>query len=307
MKYYVLNFLFITTLILAGYFYQDKIIDLLNNSQLKDLLIIKSEILNKSTTLLEIKKEIKIANPLRGPINVAPKLLSVDEVLVWTNSHRVQNNNLPPLIFNEKLASAARLKAVDMFNLQYFAHYSPSDVGPGDLANQVNYEFIAFGENLALGNFEDSKTLVQAWMDSPGHRANILNNRFTEIGVAVLKSIYEGDEVWMAVQEFGKPLSDCPSIDNDLNNQIKNNDAELGRLKEELNQKKQAIDEWEEQRKEEENRGFNRGRVNQEEYMSRVDEYNRLVNIYNDLAQSMKEMIDRYNQQIVTFNQCIVN
>src|SRR3989344_5171709 len=155
MKYYILNFLFIIALILVGYLYQDKIIDFINNNQLEDLSNIKSEILNKSAALLEIKKEIKFANPLKGPINVAPKLLSVDEVLVWTNNHRAQNN-LPPLVFNEKLASAARLKSADMFNFQYFAHASPEGVGPGDLAGQVNYEFITFGENLALGNFEDS-------------------------------------------------------------------------------------------------------------------------------------------------------
>src|SRR3989344_3216924 len=58
------------------------------------------------------------------------------------------------------------------------------------------------GENLILGNFLSEKEAVQHWMDSPGHRANILNNRFTEIGVAFIKGQYQGDTVWIGVQEI---------------------------------------------------------------------------------------------------------
>ena len=65
-----------------------------------------------------------------------------------------------------------------------------------------------------MGNFKNDQDLVSAWLNSPGHRANILNTRFTEIGTAVLKGFYEGREVWMAVQEFGLPLSSCPNPDS---------------------------------------------------------------------------------------------
>ena len=58
-------------------------------------------------------------------------------------------------------------------------------------------------------------------MASPGHRANILNSRFIDIGVAVKEGEYQGKETWLAVQEFGEPLSDCPSPSTDLRFQLK--------------------------------------------------------------------------------------
>ena len=118
---------------------------------------------------------------------------------------------MPALLENTKLDQSAELKAQDMLKNQYFAHTSPSGMAVGNLAEKVGYEFIAIGENLALGNFENDEALVQAWMDSPGHRANILNSRYQEIGVAVLKGVFEGRTTWLAVQHFGLPLSVCPS------------------------------------------------------------------------------------------------
>jgi len=122
------------------------------------------------------------------------------------------------------------LQLDDIFEKQYFAHISPEGLGPSDLAEKSGYEYIMIAENLALGNFKDDNTLVNAWMDSPGHRANILNNRYTEIGVAVGKGFFSesnennkeeiATEVWIAVQEFGLPLSSCPKPEESLLNTI---------------------------------------------------------------------------------------
>src|SRR6185369_15716694 len=119
-------------------------------------------------------------------------------------------SGLPALKENALLDKAAKKKLDDMFAQQYFEHINPQGKGPSDLAKSVGYDYIAIGENLALGNFKNDAELVQAWMDSPGHRANILNKQYTEIGVAVGQGTYEGKKTWLAVQEFGRPTSSCP-------------------------------------------------------------------------------------------------
>jgi uncharacterized protein YkwD len=93
-----------------------------------------------------------------------------------------------------------------MFENQYFAHESPTGEKVSDLAKKFGYDFLLIGENLAMGNFSSDEDLVLAWMESPGHRENILNEKYQEIGVAVKKGIFEGKEVWIAVQHFGLPF-----------------------------------------------------------------------------------------------------
>jgi hypothetical protein len=68
----------------------------------------------------------------------------------------------------------------------------------------VGYKYSAAGENLAI-NFVESKDINDAWMRSPGHRANILNNKFTEVGIAAAQGIYRGRQTIFVVQFFGKP------------------------------------------------------------------------------------------------------
>ena len=71
---------------------------------------------------------------------------------------------------------------------------------------------------------------MTAWMNSPGHRANILNPHFQEIGVAVGKGMYEGHETWIAVQSFGMPLSACPASDANLKIKIDANNGMIFNL-----------------------------------------------------------------------------
>ena len=97
-----------------------------------------------------------------------------------------------------------------MFLKQYFEHNSPSGITPADLVTSVGYKYKVTGENLALGDFKDEKDLVDAWMNSPGHKANILNVDYTEIGVASgLQKYRDWGTTWMSVQEFGKPMPVC--------------------------------------------------------------------------------------------------
>ncbi len=113
---------------------------------------------------------------------------------------------LGELTRNSVLDAAATLKAQDMAKNEYFAHFSPTNVSPWYWFSQVNYNFIHAGENLAI-HFTDSADVVGAWMDSPTHRANIMNGNYTEIGVGTAEGTFEGYKTVYVVQLFGTPVS----------------------------------------------------------------------------------------------------
>ncbi len=121
-----------------------------------------------------------------------------------TNGDRGQNR-IAALAVNPLLEQAAQLKAQDMAQKSYFAHTSPSGLTPWVWLQKVGYKYSGAGENLAV-NFSDSSDIESAWMNSPTHRANILDNRFSEIGIATAKGIYQDRESIFVVQFFGRPL-----------------------------------------------------------------------------------------------------
>lgn len=182
--------------------------------------------------LVQVGEE-RLPGPLRGPINRPGENLTTAGILRETNRHRAIND-LPSLQPNVTLDQAAQKKVADMFRRQYFAHVAPDGVGPADLVKAVRYEYIRVGENLALGNFASDADVVQAWMDSPGHRDNILHKGFTELGVAVGRGQFEGAQVWLAVQTFAAPLSSCPQVDAALQRQFDGQRAALDKLSAEL-------------------------------------------------------------------------
>lgn len=120
-----------------------------------------------------------------------------------TNVDRAQNGLLS-LSVNATLRDAALRKANDMAQKSYFAHVSPDGKTPWYWFREAGYRFTHAGENLAV-QFSDSTDVERAWMNSPGHRANILNGNFTEIGIAAAKGFYQGQETIFVVQLFGKP------------------------------------------------------------------------------------------------------
>ncbi len=87
----------------------------------------------------------------------------------------------------------------------YFAHTSPEGITPWYWFTQAGYHFVFAGENLAI-DFTESQDVENAWLNSPAHRANILDSRFTEIGIAVKDGIYQGQPTTYVVQMFGKPV-----------------------------------------------------------------------------------------------------
>ena len=111
--------------------------------------------------------------------------ISPGDVIALANTSR-EKAGLTPLSANRALTEAAQAKANDMLKNDYFAHTSPTGVDPWYWIKKEGYQYKAAGENLAI-NFTSAKEQHSAWMNSSSHRDNILNGRYQEIGVAVVK------------------------------------------------------------------------------------------------------------------------
>ncbi len=110
---------------------------------------------------------------------------------------------LPELNVNPVLTAAAQAKANDMAAKGYFAHTSPEGLDSWHWFKEAGYDYQYAGENLAV-NFSDSGDVEKAWMNSPTHRDNIVNPKYTEIGIAVATGTYQGRGAVFAVQMFGR-------------------------------------------------------------------------------------------------------
>jgi uncharacterized protein YkwD len=105
------------------------------------------------------------------------------------------------LTADPRLVDAARAHSADMANRNYFAHDTPEGVGVGTRVTEAGYRWSAVGENIAKGQ-PDAAAVMKAWMNSPGHKANILNCRYRQIGVG---PAFQGrSPLW--TQDFATPL-----------------------------------------------------------------------------------------------------
>jgi hypothetical protein len=127
--------------------------------------------------------------------------IHVEQLLAATNAQR-QAAGLSPVVLNAKLSQAAAAKAADMFAKNYWAHNSPTGGTPWDFINGSGYRYTVAGENLAK-NFSTSTGVVEAWMASPTHKANIVKPNYKEIGFAVVNGVLQGEETTLVVQMFG--------------------------------------------------------------------------------------------------------
>ena len=128
-----------------------------------------------------------------------------------TNANRTEQN-LPALTVSPLLTEAAQLKANDMATYGYFAHTSPTGKSPWYWLDQVGYNYQYAGENLAV-NFSDSQDVVNAWMASPTHRANIVKGNYTEVGTAIATGLYQGQETTFVVQDYANPMPTAQATD----------------------------------------------------------------------------------------------
>ncbi len=224
--------------------------------------------------------------PIKASVDTTTSL-SEKGIITYTNSER-RKAGLSELKENAKLAASAQLKLEDMFKYQYFEHVSPSGVSVTDLVEKEGYAFIVIGENLALGNFGGDSNVVAAWMASPGHKANILNTKYKEIGVAVGQHAYQGKVQWIAVQHFGTLLSTCPSPSTTEKQVIDGLEKNLLTQETAIQAMKKDIDQ-----------------STGEEYKNKIDEYNKLVEVYNTALTSLKAKIAQYNDSVKKFNSCV--
>lgn len=116
------------------------------------------------------------------------------EVFALTNEERVKNG-LEPFEIHLELSNVAKEKSRDISVNNYFAHNSPTYGSPFDMMQAFGIDYRTAGENIAQGQTSPAE-VVNAWMNSPGHRANILNSNFTHIGLGYI----ENKNVW--TQQF---------------------------------------------------------------------------------------------------------
>jgi uncharacterized YkwD family protein/spore coat assembly protein SafA len=123
-----------------------------------------------------------------------------EEVVRLVNIERGKQG-LGSLKMNWELARVARLKSEDMAIKRYFDHQSPTYGSPFDMMKSFGIKYLNAGENIAKGQ-KTAADVMKGWMNSPGHKANILNANYTEIGVGVAKDS-SGTIYW--TQQFIRP------------------------------------------------------------------------------------------------------
>lgn len=144
---------------------------------------------------------------IRAAHKVVPDILgyatdiNVQQLLAGTNAKR-QEAGLSPLTLSSTLSVAAANKAADMFAKNYWAHNSSTGATPWDFVAGAGYRYTVAGENLAK-NFSTSQGVVDAWMASPSHRANILKPNYRDIGLAVVNGTLNGEETTLVVEMLG--------------------------------------------------------------------------------------------------------
>lgn len=146
-----------------------------------------------------VRPERPIESPEEKPVekpveNQAPKGVSSqeEEVLRLVNIER-QKAGLSPFTLSAKLSNVARDKSKDMAHNNYFSHQSPTHGSPFDMMKAYGISYRTAGENIAKG-YNSAASVVNGWMNSPGHRANILNSSFNTLGVGYYN--YNGTAYW---------------------------------------------------------------------------------------------------------------
>lgn len=121
------------------------------------------------------------------PTTPAAGLSAEDQEVVRLVNIEREKVGLKPFVASSQLSRVARVKSEDMAKNNYFDHTSPTYGSPFDMMKQFGIKYSTAGENIAKG-YLSAQSVVNGWMNSPGHRANILNSSFNKIGVGAYKS-----------------------------------------------------------------------------------------------------------------------
>lgn len=172
----------------------------------------KAKILHPSSLMVMASLLILVQAVLTYLPKVRPDILgysaniSIQEVVNLTNQKRAQAG-LSALALNQTLSNAAYTKGRDMIDRDYWAHTAPDGTQPWKFFSQFGYKYRYAGENLAR-DFSNANDAVNAWMNSPTHKDNILNSKYKEIGIGVVEGDLAGSDTTIIVQFFGSTYSD---------------------------------------------------------------------------------------------------
>jgi uncharacterized protein YkwD len=242
------------------------------------------------------------------------EVLTLDAIITLTNNARAQNG-LPPLKENQLLDSIATSRAQDMLDKQYFAHVSPTGQQASDIAQSIGYHYKIIAENIGSGDFYTNQKIVDGWMQSPGHRSNILSTEVEEIGAAVLKGKMKGADTYITVQIFGLqslPVSQkiCVAPSKNLLDDINLKKAELDSLKSQLDRLKNELD-TERESIETDRRNIDGDNQKIEKFNVRIKTFNEKSGWYNKLVEEAKaksgvisSMVKEYNKTLQDYNDC---
>ena len=131
----------------------------------------------------------------------APAPATVQEQVITITNQRRADNGLAPLTINPTLTAAAQAHAADQASVDTMSHTGTDGSDAGTRIVASGYPTQAWGENVA-GGYNTADAVMTAWMNSPGHRANILNGTFTQIGIG-LAYAPDGTAYW--AMELGRP------------------------------------------------------------------------------------------------------
>jgi len=139
------------------------------------------------------------------PWSVSASSISAQKIIELTNRQRVIAG-IPSLQENNTLAIAARDHAKDMARQGYFAHTNPQGKRFSWWIRKTGYAYGKVGENLAM-DFVTSEGVLDGWIHSKAHRKNLLDPRYTEIGIAIVQTVIHEHATTLVVQIFGDPLA----------------------------------------------------------------------------------------------------
>ena len=123
--------------------------------------------------------------------------ITLENTLALMNAYRAESG-LPPLHLDAKLSEAAEDRMRDMEYGGWWSHVSPEGKPPFEWIKLREYDYLYAGENLAAG-YETARVLVQSWMESPGHRANIMGAQFADCGIAIIEGSTKGPAMGKSV------------------------------------------------------------------------------------------------------------
>jgi uncharacterized protein YkwD len=240
--------------------------------------------------------------------------LSKGAIVSLTNNARVLNG-LPPLRGNQLLDAIAESRAKDMIEKQYFAHVSPTGQQASDVAQGVGYRYKIIAENIASGMFYTNQKVIDGWMQSPGHRKNILSREVEEVGAAIVPGVMNGQKTYVAVQIFGLPSlpvpqQTCVPPSQNLLGEIELKKAELAglneqleRLQQELEADRSSIERDREPARSEPGKGLDLN-MRIKAFNEKYAWYNKVLAEAGAKSSVLQSMVNEYNRMVQSYKDC---